>query len=239
MVLALNELLARMTQTLEGERRFTANAAHELRTPLAALQAQLYVARSAQGEAERARALDQLQRGVERAIRLVGQMLTLARLDAQQPLPERHAVQMGDVAQSVCAELAPLALQRQQTLGLDVVGELPLLSGNADLLSMLVCNLVDNAIRYTPNGGHIDVVLRSEPGGLMLEVIDDGPGIAPQQRERVFDRFYRIATQEQAGTGLGLAICRRVAELHDARISLGEGSQGRGLAVRVQLPLAA
>jgi signal transduction histidine kinase len=182
--------------------------------------------------------MDQLQRGVERASRLVGQMLTLARLDPEQPLPERQAVQLDAVAQAVCAELAPLALQRDQTLGLDVRGELPALSGNADLLSMLVCNLVDNAIRYTPNGGHIEVVLRAEAAGLWLEVMDDGPGIAPAQRERVFDRFYRIATQDQPGTGLGLAICRRVAELHGAQISLEQGPNGRGLAARVRLPLA-
>ncbi len=238
MVQALNELLARMTQTLEGERRFTANAAHELRTPLAAIQAQLYVARGAQGETERAAALEQLQRGVERAIRLVGQMLTLARLDPEQPLPDPHVVSLAEVAQSVCAELAPLALQRHQTLALDVKGELPALSGNADLLSMLLCNLADNAIRYTPNGGHIDVVLRCDPVGLWLEVIDDGPGIAPTLRERVFDRFYRIATQDQPGTGLGLAICRRVAELHAAQITLSDGPNGKGLAARVLLPLA-
>jgi signal transduction histidine kinase len=199
----------------------------------------LYVARGAQGETERAAALEQLQRGVERAVRLVGQMLTLARLDPEQPLPDPHAVSLGEVAQSVCAELAPLAMLRGQTLALDVKGELPALSGNADLLSMLLCNLADNAIRYTPNGGHIDMALRAEPEGLWLEVIDDGPGIAPAQRERVFDRFYRIATQDQPGTGLGLAICRRVAELHGAQITLSDGPNGKGLAVRVLLPPAA
>ncbi len=233
MVQALNELLLRMTHTLEGERRFTANAAHELRTPLAAIQAQLYVVRAAQGEVERARALDQLQRGVERSIRLVGQMLTLARLDPDQELPDAQAVNLGEVAQSVCAELAPLALRRNQTLELDVAGDLLRLHGNADLLSMLLGNLVDNAIRYTQDGGHIDVTVRQDESGLLLQVTDDGPGIPAAQRERVFDRFYRIAQQDQPGTGLGLAICSRIAELHRARIILTDGHEGMGLSAKV------
>jgi two-component system sensor histidine kinase QseC len=235
MVQALNELLARMTQTLEGERRFTANAAHELRTPLAAIQAQLYVVRSAQGEAERARSLDQLQRGVERGIRLVGQMLTLARLDPEQALPDVQAVALAEVAQAVCAELAPLALQREQTLELHAEADLAPLAGNADMLSMLLSNLVDNAIRYTPRGGHIDIAVRREADSFVLEVGDDGPGIPEPQRERVFDRFYRIASQTEPGTGLGLAICQRIAQLHGARVTLGVGANGKGVLARVLL----
>jgi two-component system sensor histidine kinase QseC len=233
MVLALNQLLLRMTHTLDGERRFTANAAHELRTPLAAIQAQLYAARKAENAVERERAMDQLQRGVERAIRLVGQMLTLARLDPEQALPDVQPVGLGEVAQAVCAELAPLALQRNQTLELDVQSDLPTVHGNADMLSMLLSNLVDNAIRYTHSGGHIDVSVRLDESGLLMQVTDDGPGIAPSQRERVFDRFYRIAQQDQPGTGLGLAICSRIAELHHARITLADRAAGPGLSVQV------
>jgi two-component system sensor histidine kinase QseC len=233
MVLALNELLQRVAETLEGERRFTANAAHELRTPLAAIQAQLHVVSRAENEAERELALQQLQRGVERGIRLVGQMLTLARLDPEQALPQTESVNLGEVAEAVCAELAPLALQRDQTLELEVEPELAPLSGNADMLSMLLSNLVDNAIRYTPRGGHIDVAVRRHKSGFLMEVSDDGPGIAEEQRERVFDRFYRIASQGQTGTGLGLAICRRIAELHNARLTLTEGPNQRGVTASV------
>lgn len=233
MVLALNGLLQRVTDSLEGERRFTANAAHELRTPLAAIQAQLHVANQADSEAERQHAMKQLQRGVERGIRLVGQMLTLARLDPDQPLPDAQPVNVGEIAEAVCAELAPLALQRDQTLELVVESDLPQLPGNADMLSMLISNLVDNAIRYTPRGGHIDVALSHYLFGLTIEVSDDGPGIPAAQRERVFERFYRIASQDQPGTGLGLAICRRIAELHNARLTLTEGPQNRGVTVSV------
>jgi two-component system sensor histidine kinase QseC len=233
LVLALNELLLRVTDTLEGERRFTSNAAHELRTPLAAIQAQLHVVRNAENAGEREQALGQLQRGIERGIRLVGQMLVLARLDPDQPLPDSVALNLGDIAQTVCADLAPLALQRKQTLELQVEPGLAPLAGNADMLSMLMSNLIDNAIRYTPQGGHIEVRVGSCPTGLRFQVSDDGPGIPADQRERVFDRFYRLDGQDQPGTGLGLAICQRIAELHNARMTLADGLNGRGVSASV------
>jgi two-component system sensor histidine kinase QseC len=238
MVVALNKLLERIGNTLESERCFTANAAHELRTPLAAIQAQLHAARAAESDEERRRSMDQLQRGVERGIRLVGQLLTLARLDPEQALTDVKPVNLGEVAQAVCAELAPLALQREQDLELDFEANLPLIQGNADLLSMLLGNLVDNAIRYTPQGGHIGVAVRRNVTGLLMEVSDDGPGIPEAQRERVLERFYRIAEQVQPGTGLGLAICRRIAEIHGAHIYFSNGPTGRGLTVSVLLVVA-
>ena len=237
MVLALNDLLRRMSHSLEGERRFTANAAHELRTPLAAIKAQLYTARVAESEEERQIAMTQLQRAVERAIRLVSQLLVLARLDPEQALPDVQNVNLGGVAESVCAELAPLALQRDQTLELHVEPDLPPLPGNADLLAMLLCNLVDNAVRYTQRGGHICIDVKRGLAGLALQVCDNGPGIAPAQRERVFDRFYRIAAQDQPGTGLGLAICKRIAELHRTFITLADGPNGQGIQASIDLPL--
>lgn len=233
MVLALNDLLLRMTHTLENERLFTANAAHELRTPLAAIQAHLHTAYTADGKTERLRVLDQVQRSVERGIRLVSQLLALARLDPEQALPDVRPVSLGEMAEAVCADMAPLALQRDQNLELQVESDLPTLPGNADMLSMLLGNLLDNAIRYTPRGGHIGVDVRRSTAGFLMEVSDDGPGIPAAQRQQVFDRFYRIAGQDQPGTGLGLAICQRIAELHNARINLTEGPGGRGLAARV------
>jgi two-component system sensor histidine kinase QseC len=238
MVLALNDLLHRMTRTLEGEQRFTAHAAHELRTPLAAIQAQLYLAHTAEGKTQRMQALTNLQQAVERAIRLVSQMLILARLDPEQALPDAKLVNFGEVVQLVCAELAPLALQRDQTLDLVLEPELPALSGNADMLSILIRNLVDNAIRYTQRAGHINIDVRNSESGLRMQVSDDGPGIPATQRERVFDRFYRLAGQEQSGTGLGLAITRRIAELHKARMTLAEGTLGQGVTVSVMFSVS-
>ena len=233
MVSALNDLLRRMRQTLDNERRFNDNAAHELGTPLAAIQAHLYVARSADNEAERQLALDQVQQGVERSIRLVRQMLILARLDPQQVMPDLAAVNLGDIARNVCAELAPLALQREQTLELMADPEIVLPSANADLLHRLIANLVDNAIRYTPQGGNVQVEVSREPSGIRLSVNDDDPDVAPAQREKVFARFYRLADQSQPGTGLGLAICRSIADLHHAQIELSDGPQGRGLSASI------
>jgi two-component system sensor histidine kinase QseC len=237
LVVALNHLLERVGNSLEGERRFTANAAHELRTPLAAIQAQVYLVRTAESEAERQGAVTQLQRGIERAIRLVGQMLTMVRLDPQQALPEVQRMDLKDVAESVCADLAPLALQRQQTLELHVEPGLPPLQGNADMVSMLISNLVDNAIRYTQTQGHIRVNVCGEGKTLCIRVEDDGPGIPLHLRERVFERFYRVANADQAGTGLGLAICQRIAELHGATIHLQAGANEVGACALVCIAL--
>ncbi|MDP1528706.1 sensor histidine kinase [Rhodoferax sp.] len=234
-VTALNDLLTRMGQTLDHERRFTDDAAHQLRTPLAAIQAQLYVARHTQAEAPRQLALEQMQHSVERGIRLVNQLLTLARLDPKQARPEFQSLRLEKIAETICAELAPLALQREQSLELVAEPDLPPVSGNADMLAMLLSNLVDNAIHYTPRGGNILIDLQADGSGVQLSVCDDGPGIAPGQRHQVFERFYRIAEQSQPGTGLGLAICKRVADLHHASLTLADGLTGRGLCVRLHL----
>jgi two-component system sensor histidine kinase QseC len=235
MVRALNTLLERINRAMDGERLFTAHAAHELRTPLAGIQAQLHLARVASNEDERERALQQLQRGVDRAIRLVGQMLTLARLDPEQALPQPSAVSLGAVAEGVCAELAPLALQKEQTLELSVDDGLPPVSGDEDMLGVLLRNLVDNAIRYTAASGRIDIALQVRGGLVSVTVSDDGPGIPEADRQRVFDRFVRLAGHLQPGTGLGLAICRRIAELHAATIHMAPGSGDTGLRVSVGL----
>lgn len=236
-IFALNDLLLEMAQTMESERRFTDNAAHELRTPLAAIQAQLYALRFAESASERQSAMDQLGSSVKRGICLVSQLLTLSRLEPHQEVFDSESLNVGDLAQTVCAELAPIALKNDQTLELFVESVLPPINGNAALMSMLLCNLTDNAIRYTGHGGRIDVTVRRGYLGVQLEVADNGPGIPKDQHKRIFERFYRIAGQDQPGTGLGLAICRRIAELHFANISLSEGANGTGLIVRVDFPV--
>jgi signal transduction histidine kinase len=232
-VLALNKLIGRMKQVLENERRFNANAAHELNTPLAAIQAHLYVARNAKDDAARARALDLAQIGVERGIRLVGQMLALARLDPQSPRTALSNVDLSDIAQNVCAELFPLAVRHGQTLELVAAPQPMLMPGNPDLLHRLIGNLVDNAIRYAASGGNIQVEVSRVPSGLRLTVQDDGPGIPAGELNRVFDRYYRLADQSVHGTGLGLAICRSIVEIHQGNIALSQGPGGKGLSVQV------
>jgi len=235
-VIALNGLLERVAQTLDNERRFTDDAAHQLRTPLAVIQTQLYTVRHTLASEPHQQALDQLQGSVARSIRMVNQLLALARLDPQQTPPTFTQVNLTALSETVCAELAPLALQRQQTMELQAAPGLPAVSGNADLLSMLLSNLVGNAIHYTPPGGAIHILLEPTRQGIALSVCDDGPGIAPDQRHKVQERFYRLAGQNQPGTGLGLAICKRIAELHHSALTLADGLQGRGLSVRVVLP---
>jgi signal transduction histidine kinase len=232
-VSALNSLIERMKQALENERRFNANAAHELNTPLAAIQDQQYMARHSSNESERLHALDLAQDGISRSIRLVNQMLAMARIDHRQAQADQTSVNLGDIAQDVCAELSPLAMRRDQKLEFVTSQEPLLMLGNSDLLYRLVANLVDNAIRYTPQGGAIRVEVAHTPTGLHLSVQDDGPGIPAEHLNRIFDRYYRLADESVHGTGLGLAICRTIADIHQAKISLTQGPGGNGLVVMV------
>lgn len=237
LVQALDGLFARIARLLDNERQFTANAAHELRTPLAALKIQAQVAlRAGEGEV-RQRALLNVLEGIERLARLVEQLLTLARLDpganaSLQPLDPRP------LAREVCAVLAPAAQARQVELLLELAdgdGSLAL-AGNADLLRILLRNLVDNAIRYTREGGHVWVSLIRDGARVVLAVADDGPGIPAEARERALGRFTRLAPARAEGSGLGLSIVQRVAELHGAALSLGVGPEGGGLRVLVVFP---
>ncbi|MDD5481130.1 ATP-binding protein [Rhodoferax sp.] len=236
-VTALNDLLTRMAHTLDNERQFTDDAAHQLRTPLAAIQAQLYTARHTRAGDTHQLALEQMQASVSRGIRLVNQLLTLARLDPKQAPPQLESVSLNAVAEAVCAELATLALQRQQTLELLAPAQVPPIEGNADLLAMLISNLLDNAIHYTPEGGQISLSLTQTPTEVSLCVLDNGPGIAAEQRSKVLERFYRVAAQHQPGTGLGLAICQRIAEIHHTTLQLSDHPAGSGLCVTVAFAL--
>lgn len=234
LVKALNDLFRRVEDALEAERRFTADAAHELRTPLAALQAQLQVALRARDGEEQARSLHNLQDGLSRASHLVDQMLQLARLDPERGLPDALPVNIGELAEAVCAELGPAILARELDFELTAEPRVRVV-GQADWLRVLIRNLLDNAVRYTPNGGSVLVEVALEAGRPLLRVSDSGPGIPPAERERVFDRFHRLHQGEIQGSGLGLSIARRVAELHGATLALGSSRAG-GLAVTVVFP---
>ena len=239
LVSALNDLLGRLRGALERERAFMADAAHELRTPLTALHLQLGMLARASSESERAAAMATLSAGVQRAIRLIEQMLSLAR---QQPRGvSRVPLRLDELAREVVAELVPLADLRHIDLGVAAAAPASV-SADADALRTLLRNLIDNAVRYSGEGGRVDVAVAaadSAHGGARLTVSDDGPGIAAGERARVLDRFYRPAGSTQPGSGLGLAIVRTIAEAHGASVTLGEGPGGRGLAVTVSFPGAA
>ena len=244
LVSALNDLLARLRASFERERAFMADAAHELRTPLTALHLQAGMLARAGDEAERAAAMRTLSTGVQRAIRLVEQLLALAR---QQPRVDhpRVAVRLDELAREIVAELVPLADARRIDLGVAAAQPVSL-EADPEALRTLLRNLVDNAVRYASAGGRVDVQVEgpqpsaesSAGRGARLSVTDDGPGIAPAERTRVFDRFYRRAGTEPPGSGLGLAIVKAIADAHGAAITLGEGPGGRGLTVTVRFPPA-
>jgi len=229
LVESINQLFARVEQTIEIEKRFTADAAHELRTPLAALAAQAQVVRRARDPEESRHAAEQLIASSRRAARLIDQLLTLARLDPSDAAPA-GTVELDWLAGQVCAINGPLAVENGVTLELDTVPTT--VTGDADMLRILLRNLVDNAIRYTPAGGQVAVSVTERT----LSVTDTGPGIPVADRDRVFDRFHRLAGQDKEGSGLGLSIVARIAERHGARIQLADGDGGVGLRVTVEFP---
>jgi two-component system OmpR family sensor kinase len=231
---SLNALLARLDSALGAQRRFTADAAHELRTPLAALKLQLDVARRASDQPARTAAYDDLDAGVERAAHLVDQLLTLARIEPEALATRAVDCDLAEIAKEAIVARGALAAKRHIDLGLarETPGHV---RGDPASLAILLSNLLDNALRYTPEGGKIDVALDNDGGHAVLTVIDNGPGIPPEERARVFDRFFR-GDDREPGSGLGLSIVKRIADAHHAAIELGAPEHGSGLIVMVRFP---
>ena len=234
---ALNELLARLAQTLERQRQFIADAAHELRTPLTAVRLQADLARQAVDGELRAEALRDLGIGLERATHLVEQLLALARVDASPTVSRAEPVDLLDLAKQTIAAQAAIADTRHLDLGLLQSDFRLRVTGNSNELRTLLDNLVDNALRYTPPGGRVGVSVYSTEKEVVLAVQDTGPGIPPAEQARVFDRFYRSASTATPGSGLGLAIVKGIADRHGARIRLSRPEEGPGLRVTVHFPL--
>jgi two-component system OmpR family sensor kinase len=233
MVSELNALLARLREAIEKQKRFTADAAHELRSPLTALQVQLDILARARSPEESRAALDSLRAGMRRAGRLVEQLLTIARLDPEAAGEPFTRVELGELATRVAAELEPLAEAKRILLRLTHIDAVAV-QGQPQAIYTLIRNLVDNAIRYTPPSGSVSISVQREEAGAVLQVDDTGPGIPPEERARVFDRFYRLPGSEAEGSGLGLAIVRQIAQAHGAEVVLGESREGRGLRVAVR-----
>ncbi|MEW9582143.1 ATP-binding protein [Paraburkholderia sp. DGU8] len=237
LVRALNGLLERLATALDIQKAFVADAAHELRTPLAAVQIQAQLVGRAKDEAGRNEALADLQAGVTRATRLAEQLLALARAEPD-GAAVTDAVDLCSLLHECVAAYAPLALDRGVDLGVEA-SEAATVTGDADALRVMLNNLIDNATKYTPRGGRVDVSLCVEGEHPVVRIADSGPGIDPAERERVFDRFYRAgasanrARTDVAGSGLGLAIVRRIATQHHATVSLDESPTG-GLQVTVR-----
>ncbi|WP_454726088.1 MULTISPECIES: ATP-binding protein [Cupriavidus] len=237
-VAALNDLLTRLRQAMDTQRAFVADAAHELRTPLAALKLQLQLALRADSEDKQRQALVKLGERLDRTTHLVAQLLTLARSEDGTPAAAGALadVSLRDVAVQVVRELLPMAEARGVDLGLDArVADCRVRGVAADLF-ILLRNLADNAVRYTGPGGRVDLRIELRGGVPMLGVSDTGPGIPPAERENVFRRFHRGESGDAHGSGLGLAIVRNIAARHGATVLLEDGPGGKGLTVAVLFP---
>ncbi|MES2756249.1 MAG: ATP-binding protein [Pseudomonadota bacterium] len=236
LLLAINRLFGRVRQTMEHEQRFTADAAHELRTPLAAIKTNLQVIQRARNDAERDEFLVGLGVSVDRAGRLVDQLMTLAKLDPH--YQQQADLTLQDLSALLAEQLPSWREQAQrQRHTLLVEWEPTPCRINRELVLIMVRNLLDNAFRYTPQGGRVLLSCRRKAGGgVCLTVSDSGPGIPAAMRERVFERFFRLAGAHTPGSGLGLSIVRRIADTHGATIRLADGADEVGLAVDVVFP---
>ncbi len=227
----LNRLFVRIDASMQKERRFTADAAHELRTPVAAIKAQAQVARAASGEAERIHALDNAILGCDRAAHLIEQLLTLARIDTLVD-EVTEPCQLRSIAAEVIAAIAPTALSQNVRLEL-TEGDEVIVRGNPVLLRILLRNLIDNAVRHTRPGTSVRINVVNERGQNSLSVTDNGPGIPEPELARVAERFYRPLGTRANGSGLGLSIVKRIAEIHAASLQLAPPKDGDGLCVTV------
>ncbi|WP_306581357.1 ATP-binding protein [Dokdonella sp.] len=233
LVAALNDLLARLARSLDRERTFTADAAHELRTPLAAIKVQAEVALRATDEAARRTAIAQVIAAVNRTSHLAEQLLLLARLEYAPAGGQAH-MDLAQLAADAIARHADAALRAGIELELNASAG-STLRGNAAMLSVLIDNLLDNAIQYGNHGGRAVVEVRPDGDVLLLRVADDGAGVAPDERERLRDRFFRGSDNRATGSGLGLSIVDRVAAAHHARVEFGSGlTPGSGFGVSVR-----
>ncbi|MBB6558494.1 two-component system sensor histidine kinase QseC [Acidovorax soli] len=235
-VRSINTLLSRVRNSAERERALIADAAHELRTPLAAMRVNVEALHQQSTDPRQRELMDSLLRSNERATRMVAQLLQLMRSDATADAGMPSSLRLDTLVQDRLAEFDGLAAAAGVELELVATGPVTV-SGDREGLVSLVDNLVDNAIKYSPRGGTVHAALERTGTEVLLSVSDQGPGIAVQWRERVFDRFFRVPDQVQSGSGLGLAIVQNVAARHGGRASLHEGAGG-GLLVQVALPLA-
>jgi two-component system OmpR family sensor kinase len=229
----INALLQRVSNSIDSQRRFLADAAHELRSPVAALALQAQLAKRAQTPQAHAAALEALKRGIERCRRLVQQLLDFARLEPGVRAEPGAPVDVASLARDVVGSQAARADERGVDLGADAPA-LAYVFGNESELRSLIANLVDNALRYAPSGTSVTVSVSSSPATVDLCVVDEGPGIPASERESVFERFHRVTGDPTSGSGLGLSIVKAIAERHQGRVHLEDARPG--LAAKVTLP---
>lgn len=234
----LNRLFLRLRQALEREKRFAADAAHELRTPLAALKTQAQLALKVTDQQQQLEIIQKIISSVDRSAHVVQQLLTLSRIvpEEAQTLQDIVLVNLHKLAVEEISAQVPAAMEKNIELELDCQDESTSIEGNSTALSIMIRNLVDNAIRYSTANGFVKVKLDNLTNKVMMTVTDNGPGIPAELRSRVFERFYRVLGTKQSGSGLGLAIVQQIALLHHAKVKLGNPDNGIGLQVTVAFP---
>lgn len=235
---AVNNLLERLKQVMAAQQRFVADAAHQLRTPFAGLKTQSELALRTDDPARKQHALNHIHTSTEHGIRLVNQLLALARNEpGGQGTGNFSPLNLNQLAQECTVNWVQMAYEKNIDLGFEGHSASLTVQGDANSLMEMLNNLIDNAIRYTPASGHITVAVQTTSLGAVLSVEDNGPGIEPQHRERVFERFYRILGSGQSGSGLGLSIVAEVAKRHGAELILDSGGNGIGTRISVRFPL--
>jgi two-component system sensor histidine kinase TctE len=231
---SINDLMARLEASLRAQQRFVADAAHQMRTPLAGLKTQAELALRQRNAANVEHAMRQIVAGADRASRLVSQLLALARADRDTP-PAMEPLDLDALAHDTAREWVAKAMDRRIDLGVEGSETRLMIDGNVSLLHELLNNLIDNALRYTESGGRVTVRVIAGDAAT-IEVEDNGIGITPAERELVFERFYRVLGTETEGSGLGLAIVREIARLHRASVQIDANPRERGTVVRINLP---
>lgn len=237
LVRAMNDLLSRLSAALAAQQRFIADAAHQLRTPVAALKTQTELAVRQVHDGEAKATLQQLHAAADHAARLVNQLLTLARAEpGSHRSLMRERIKLANLARETAGEWVPRALNRSIDLGFDDTSVDAEISADPFLIRELMNNLIDNALNYTPAEGRVTVRVLQNAGSVILEVEDEGCGIPEEERERVFERFYRSAGGSPEGCGLGLAIVREIAQGHGATVAIHSGANSRGTRIIIAFP---
>jgi two-component system sensor histidine kinase TctE len=237
---AINHHMGRLAEMLKARRRFLADAAHQIRTPLTVLGTQAEYGRRQSDPEDMRLTFASLLASIRGAQRMADQMLTLARAEpANGLIHERVRLDLADLAREAAAEMASLALKKSIDLAFEAPAPAVPVCGNSTMLHEMISNLVDNALRYTPDGGRVVLRVAAENGRALLRVSDNGPGIAAAEREKVFHRFYRIpGNGDSGGSGLGLSIVREICWGHGGEVRLADGAGGCGLTIEADLPLA-
>jgi two-component system sensor histidine kinase QseC len=230
----INQLLKKLKRAINTERQFTADAAHELRTPLAAIKAQTQVALRSIDDNSQASELDKIIEGVDRSSHLVEQLLILARLDPETVHGEFKSIDLGKTLENSIAQVSHIALERGINISLSS-DKFIVFKGVEVLFDVLIVNLLKNAFIYTPKNGHVDVSLKARDKSIIFSFSDSGVGIPKKLRDRIFDRFYRIPGVKQTGSGLGLSIVKRIVEIHSGTITVEDSSSG-GANVIIKFP---